>query len=514
MSISLERYVPNRRDALWFGVAALGLTACLVLTGTFDTILAGRVAVARFDFRVGGAPLSGNAACVAACALCAAMAWAMRGSRQPGRVLTGVLCACQACACLTLFLLGPDSDGLPSVAAWYALSAASTAQLVLWAQALVRVGRERALALFGCSLLLDCLLGVLDGLLPEAPSTALLLVAAACSPVALFAFRRATNVRPELFAGAAEENSGRAVQTIPLALSILSLVLYGVVVGCAQSMGNVAIVPGVSVGVQTDSGPGASSMLVQASTAAVAVALLALSALFGRIRHADALLRTCLLATLMVAVYVTGALGLNGTSASMAAISAARTLAFAYAWLLACEPLPHPTRTAFVFSMGWGTFTLSHTLSTKVGLAVTAQATPEMGPAFAAYNALVIASLVGITVVNAYPQLRELVASCRADAPTPGAAPDEQAATTGSTDLYECGAAVLARRFNLTARETDVLLPLVRGRSNSSIAATLGVGSETIHTHIRHIYQKTGIHSREELMDTVERLGDEPDTRR
>ena len=73
---------------------------------------------------------------------------------------------------------------------------------------------------------------------------------------------------------------------------------------------------------------------------------------------------------------------------------------------------------------------------------------------------------------------------------------------------------MLARRFNLTARETDVLLPLVRGRSNSSIAATLGVGSETIHTHIRHIYQKTGIHSREELMDTVERLGAEPDARR
>ena len=37
------------------------------------------------------------------------------------------------------------------------------------------------------------------------------------------------------------------------------------------------------------------------------------------------------------------------------------------------------------------------------------------------------------------------------------------------------------------------------------IASALGMSTETARTHIRHIYQKTGIHSREELMDAIER---------
>lgn len=509
MTISFNRYVSNRCDILWFGIAALGLTACLVLTGTFDTILATRLAVAQFDFRVGGVPLSGNAACVVACLLCAVAAWTMRGSRQSGWTLTAVLCVCQMLACLALFCFGSNSDEPLSVAAWYVLSAASTVQLVLWAQALVRVGRERALALFGCSLLLDCLLSVAGDVLPTVPVVALLLVASIYSPIALYAFQHATNTRPELFAGAAEENARRPVEAIPLALSVFSLILYGIAVGCTQSMGNVALYSGISTTVQASNGAATSPVLVQVSTAAVAVALIVLSAFFGRLRHVDALLRTCLLAVLMAAVYVTGVLGTVGTSAGMVATSAVRTLAFAYVWLLACEPLPHPTRAAFVFSVGWGAFTFSHTFSTKVGLAVTAQATAEMTVAFVAYNVLVIAGLVGIAVINAHPQLKDLVISKHPDVPADDRMLGEQLVTASNADAYERGSAILAREFNLTAREADVLLPLVRGRSNSGIAAALGVGSETIHTHVRHIYQKTGIHSREELMDTVERLAGE-----
>ena len=140
---------------------------------------------------------------------------------------------------------------------------------------------------------------------------------------------------------------------------------------------------------------------------------------------------------------------------------------------------------------------------------MTAQATAEMTVAFVAYNVLVIASLVGITVINAYPQLKDLVISKHPDVPADDRMLGEQLVTASNADAYERGSAILAREFNLTAREADVLLPLVRGRSNSGIAAALGVGSETIHTHVRHIYQKTGIHSREELMDTVERLAGE-----
>ena len=47
-------------------------------------------------------------------------------------------------------------------------------------------------------------------------------------------------------------------------------------------------------------------------------------------------------------------------------------------------------------------------------------------------------------------------------------------------------------------------MPLVRGRSASSIATQLSISTETARTHICHIYQKTDIHSREEPMDIVD----------
>ncbi len=51
----------------------------------------------------------------------------------------------------------------------------------------------------------------------------------------------------------------------------------------------------------------------------------------------------------------------------------------------------------------------------------------------------------------------------------------------------------------LTARESDVLELLQRGRSNAEIAVELHVGVETIRTHARNIYRKLGVSTRREL---------------
>jgi DNA-binding NarL/FixJ family response regulator len=55
----------------------------------------------------------------------------------------------------------------------------------------------------------------------------------------------------------------------------------------------------------------------------------------------------------------------------------------------------------------------------------------------------------------------------------------------------------------LTARETDVLELLQRGRSNAEIAAALHVGVETVRTHARHIYRKLGVSTRRELRSPI-----------
>jgi HD-GYP domain-containing protein (c-di-GMP phosphodiesterase class II) len=49
---------------------------------------------------------------------------------------------------------------------------------------------------------------------------------------------------------------------------------------------------------------------------------------------------------------------------------------------------------------------------------------------------------------------------------------------------------------DLTERELEVLLVLVRGASNQQIAADLGISAKTVGHHVQHVYQKTGVRSR------------------
>lgn len=48
----------------------------------------------------------------------------------------------------------------------------------------------------------------------------------------------------------------------------------------------------------------------------------------------------------------------------------------------------------------------------------------------------------------------------------------------------------------LTGRELEVLLSLVRGKSNQVIADGLGISAKTVGHHVQHVYQKAGVSSR------------------
>ena len=66
----------------------------------------------------------------------------------------------------------------------------------------------------------------------------------------------------------------------------------------------------------------------------------------------------------------------------------------------------------------------------------------------------------------------------------------------------------LAKRYGLTPREADVARLFVRGRSTSRIAEDLYISTGTVATHLRNVYHKTDVHSRQELLDLFERRGD------
>ncbi len=62
---------------------------------------------------------------------------------------------------------------------------------------------------------------------------------------------------------------------------------------------------------------------------------------------------------------------------------------------------------------------------------------------------------------------------------------------------------LLAKQFGLTSRETEVLILLAQHKTVSMIEHELYIANGTAKAHVRHIYQKFGIHSREELFEVL-----------
>jgi DNA-binding NarL/FixJ family response regulator len=62
------------------------------------------------------------------------------------------------------------------------------------------------------------------------------------------------------------------------------------------------------------------------------------------------------------------------------------------------------------------------------------------------------------------------------------------------------------QRDGLSPRERDVYELIREGRTNPEIAATLFISNSTVKVHVRHIYEKLGVHSRAEAA-AVERDG-------
>lgn len=71
--------------------------------------------------------------------------------------------------------------------------------------------------------------------------------------------------------------------------------------------------------------------------------------------------------------------------------------------------------------------------------------------------------------------------------------------------LYGRKVAVLAERCRLSPREVEVLELFAAGRSAAFIAELQFVTINTVRSHIKHIYSKCGVHSRQELITLVER---------
>lgn len=63
----------------------------------------------------------------------------------------------------------------------------------------------------------------------------------------------------------------------------------------------------------------------------------------------------------------------------------------------------------------------------------------------------------------------------------------------------------IAQAHHLTERESEVLELMVQGRSNDRIASKLYLAIGTVNVHQYHIFQKLGVHNRQELIDLYDK---------
>ena len=59
------------------------------------------------------------------------------------------------------------------------------------------------------------------------------------------------------------------------------------------------------------------------------------------------------------------------------------------------------------------------------------------------------------------------------------------------------------RSSSFRAREAEILGLIAMGRSAKYIAEELTISHNTTRTHIKHVYEKLNIHSKQELLDLV-----------
>lgn len=467
--------------------AAAGLAACLVLFGEGSSI-SSRAGIETFAVMTGTNPLSGGITIMAAFFAVAVF------SQAAGRLLAtksflvgdGVANAAGAVLVLSGTIGIPGSEVL-APAGGLAIGFSSTLLLVRWADVLVPRGARESSLCLACAMLMVVAYDVL--------AKALVDIAFAVSVVLLCA------LSPWLLALAASEGRGeeeaRAIAeyrgVVPVWLSFATVALYAVAMGGVQvgGAGQNTLFEGIAELLAS------AGIAIDAGIVIAAVAIL----LGARFLHGNnmSFFRLTILALLSVALYLSAALAANWGVVNLVIMTVARMLIFAYVWALFSTPARtmSPMR---LFSVGWLLFLVPNMLITRLGLVVSG----GQGSSAAFELALAVALLL-LFVFEFTPLLTDRYAN-EDGAESPGAAAEPK-------DAFAARIAALVDHGRLTPREQDVLVALARGRSAQYIADTFVVSKETARTHIRHIYQKLAVHSREELMDLVEEGMPRPDQR-
>lgn len=165
-----------------------------------------------------------------------------------------------------------------------------------------------------------------------------------------------------------------------------------------------------------------------------------------------------------------------------------------------------------VFGVGWGMVTVGVLLGSLVGDALC-----EIGSPFSPRMLSLVVLVATLAVLLSYmfvlkeSDLVELTSLGEQEqrAIEEGAAPQSGRAETSRAPRFVNRCKEVAQAFGLTERETEIVILYAKGRSYARLQEELHCSRGTVTTHLRHIYQKMDIHSKQELLDMIENWSDD-----
>lgn len=183
---------------------------------------------------------------------------------------------------------------------------------------------------------------------------------------------------------------------------------------------------------------------------------------------------------------------------------------------------------SFVFPVGWGVVSFGNACGTLMGQATGLYLGDDFASVQAITVSMTILAVIASSVLAAaqYPSPKDdvrlpfvpveegdggfegVLVRDVADSRDAGGAASGVGAESGEGALSDpiaqtCG--VIAQKYGLSEREGEVLDLLARGNTRMSIAEKLVISENTVRVHVKNIYAKLHIHSKQQLIDMVDK---------
>jgi len=362
-----------------------------------------------------------------------------------------------------------------------------TAWLVVhWGEFYASIGTRRAAMYMSASVVLAVVIFFLA--VTAAPVVGILLTASlpALSALALWANVRQENVRPE---SAAPIRAGDEGPRFPLPWRFAAgMGLYGVVFGLNKCLDSPL----------TGAAFHSSQSMVVAGSGAIALLLAVGTIMFSKDLDFGFTYRPIL--PVMIAGFM--ALPFLGASVAVFArgiIGASYTFFEMLCWILVSNMVYWRRLPAIrTFGAARATVIGSILLGWIAGFAATRGLAPTSGQLTIYALIMVFILVISTVMVLSERDILELSSSAAEHV----ASVAEESEKVAGQWRQRCKR--VAEKYGLSTREEEVLMLLAKGRSLAVIRDTLGIASGTVRTHVYHVYQKVGVHSRQELLDLIE----------